>query len=76
LIILDCAPTAESIRFISMPTALEWYMKKVFRLERKIFGVVRPVARRMVDIPLPEDEYFANIESLYARLKGIDQLLT
>ena len=76
LIILDCAPTAESIRFISMPTALEWYMKKVFRLERKIFGVVRPVARRMVDIPLPEDEYFANIESLYARLRGVDQLLT
>jgi arsenite-transporting ATPase len=76
VIVLDCAPTAESIRFISMPTALEWYMKKVFRLERKIFAYVRPVARRMVDIPLPEDEYFANIESLYTRLKGVDQLLT
>ena len=76
VIVLDCAPTAESIRFISMPTALEWYMKKVFRLERKIFGYVRPIARRMVDIPLPEDEYFANIESLYTRLKGVDQLLT
>ena len=76
LIILDCAPTAESIRFISMPTALEWYMKKIFRLERRIFGVVRPVARRMVDIPLPEDQYFANIESLYTRLKGVDKLLT
>jgi arsenite-transporting ATPase len=76
LIILDCAPTAESIRFISMPTALEWYMKKIFRLERKIFGVVRPVARRVVDIPLPEDEYFANIESLYNRLRGVDRLLT
>ena len=76
IIILDCAPTAESIRFISMPTALEWYMKKVFRLERKIFGYMRPVARRLVDVPLPEDEYFANIESLYTRLKGIDGLLT
>jgi arsenite-transporting ATPase len=76
LIILDCAPTSESIRFISMPTALEWYMKKVFRLERKIFGYVRPVARRMVDIPLPEDEYFANIESLYTRLEGVEHLLT
>jgi arsenite-transporting ATPase len=76
VIVLDCAPTAESIRFISMPTALEWYMKKVFRLERKIFAYVRPVARRMVDIPLPEDEYFANIESLYTSLKGVDQLLT
>jgi len=76
LIILDCAPTAESIRFISMPTALEWYMKKVFRLERRIFGVVRPVARKVVDVPLPEDEYFANIESLYQRLRGVDRLLT
>jgi len=76
LIILDCAPTAESIRFVSMPTALEWYMKKVFRLERKIFSYVRPVARRMVDIPLPEDEYFANIERLYNHLQGMDRLLS
>jgi arsenite-transporting ATPase len=76
LIILDCAPTAESIRFISMPTALEWYMRKVFRLERKILGYVRPVARKLVDVPLPEDEYFANIERLYTRLQGVDQLLT
>lgn len=75
-IILDCAPTAESIRFVSMPTALEWYMKKVFKLERKIFGYVRPLARRIVDIPLPEEEYFANIERLYERLQGIDRLLT
>ncbi len=76
LIILDCAPTAESMRFISMPTALEWYMKKVFRLERKIFAYVRPVARRMVDIPLPEDKYFANIERLYNHLQGMDRLLS
>jgi arsenite-transporting ATPase len=59
-----------------MPTALEWYMRKIFRLERKIFGYVRPVARRLVDIPLPEDDYFANIESLYTRLQGVDRLLT
>ncbi|HYA43434.1 MAG TPA: ArsA family ATPase, partial [Syntrophobacteraceae bacterium] len=44
LIILDCAPTAESIRFISLPKALDWYMKKIFRLERKLARYVRPVA--------------------------------
>ena len=76
LVILDCAPTAESIRFVAMPTALEWYMKKVFRLERRVFGYVRPLARRLVDVPLPEDEYFANIERLYTRLQGVDRLLT
>ena len=39
VLILDCAPTAESMRFVSMPTALEWYMKKIFKLERSLAKV-------------------------------------
>lgn len=76
LIILDCAPTAESLRFVSLPKALEWYMKKIFRLERRVVAYVRPVARRFMDVPLPDDEYFADIERLYQRLQGIDGILT
>jgi arsenite-transporting ATPase len=76
LIILDCAPTAESLRFVSLPKALEWYMSKIFRLERRIVAYVRPVARRFMDVPLPEDAYFADIERLYQRLQGIDGILT
>jgi len=76
LIILDCAPTAESLRFVSLPKALEWYMRKIFRLERRVVAYVRPVARRFMDVPLPEDAYFADIERLYQRLQGIDQILT
>ncbi|MBW1918226.1 MAG: ArsA family ATPase [Deltaproteobacteria bacterium] len=75
VIILDCAPTGESLRFISIPTALEWYIKKIFHLERQIFKVVRPVARRMTTIPLPEDEYFAALQRLFDRLEGVDRLL-
>ena len=76
LIILDCAPTAESIRFVSIPRTLEWYMLKVFRLQRRVIGYVRPMAKKLADIPLPHDQYFANIENLFARLKGADLLLT
>ena len=76
LIILDCAPTAESLRFVSLPKALEWYMRKIFRLERRVVAYVRPVARRFMDVPLPEDAYFADIERLYQRLQGIDRILT
>jgi len=76
LIILDCAPTAESLRFVSLPKALEWYMRKIFRLERRVVAYVRPVARRFMDVPLPEDAYFADIERLYHRLQGIDGILT
>jgi arsenite/tail-anchored protein-transporting ATPase len=75
VIILDCAPTGESLRFISIPTALEWYMKKIFKMERTIARYVRPVAKRIYDVPLPDDNYFAAIEYLFERLRGVDQVL-
>ncbi len=76
VLILDCAPTAESIRFVSVPKALEWYMEKIFRMERNLFRVARPVVRRFSDVPLPEDAYFASIERLFQRLRGVDAILT
>ena len=75
VIILDCAPTGESLRFISIPTTLEWYIKKIFKMERTIAKYVRPVAKRVYDIPLPGDDYFAAIEYLFERLRGVDDIL-
>lgn len=75
-IVLDCAPTGESLRFISIPTALEWYIKKVFSLERRLAKVIRPVVRRITDVPLPQDEYFAALERLFNQLNGVDKLLS
>ncbi len=75
VIILDCAPTGESLRFISIPTTLEWYMRKIFKLERTMVKYVRPVAKRLYDVPLPGDDYFQAIEDLFERMKGVDQLL-
>ena len=75
VILLDCAPTGESLRFISIPTTLEWYMKKVFRLQRTLVKVARPLAKRFYDVPLPDDDYFKAIEDLCERLKGVDQVL-
>jgi arsenite-transporting ATPase len=75
VILLDCAPTGESLRFISIPTTLEWYMKKIFKLERTVVKYVRPVAKRVYDVPLPGDDYFQAIEDLFERLKGVDRIL-
>jgi arsenite-transporting ATPase len=75
-IILDSAPTGEAVRFISLPTALEWYMKKFFNLERKLMKVARPVVQKMTDVPLPDDRYFESIKTLFERLKGVDEVLT
>jgi arsenite-transporting ATPase len=75
VIILDCAPTAESMRFVSMPTTLEWYMKHVFPFQRGLLKAVRPVANRISPVELPTDSYFANIQHLFGRLDGIADLL-
>jgi arsenite-transporting ATPase len=75
VIVLDCAPTAESIRFVSMPTTLDWYMKHIFPVQRTLLRAVRPIANRVSPVELPADRYFANILDLSRRLEGIDELL-
>lgn len=75
VVVVDCAPTAESLRFVSMPTTLEWYMKNIFHLERTLLKAVRPVADRISPVKLPSDSYFGNIKLLFERLEGIGELL-
>ncbi|MBI3665390.1 MAG: ArsA family ATPase, partial [Acidobacteria bacterium] len=70
MVVVDCAPTAESLRFVSMPTTLEWYMKHIFHLERTVLKAVRPVANRVSPVKLPSDRYFLNIQKLFERLQG------
>ena len=75
VIVLDCAPTAESMRFVSMPATLEWYMKHIFAFQRGLLKAVRPIANRVAPFELPSDDYFGNIQDLFGRLAGIDELL-
>ena len=75
VVILDCAPTAESLRFVSMPTTLDWYMKHVFPMERRVLNAVRPLVNRVSPVELPADSYFANIKELFTKLDGIDTVL-
>ncbi|HJT88700.1 MAG TPA: TRC40/GET3/ArsA family transport-energizing ATPase [Bryobacteraceae bacterium] len=75
VIVLDCAPTAESMRFVSMPTTLEWYMRHIFPVQRGLLKAVRPIANRVSPIELPTDSYFANVADLFGKLEGIDELL-
>lgn len=75
IIVLDCAPTAESMRFVSMPTTLDWYMKHIFPFQRTVLKAVRPLANRVSPVELPADSYFANIQDLFGKLEGIDELL-
>lgn len=76
VIILDCAPTGEALRFLSVPSTLDWYMRKVFKLERGLLKLARPLAKSLAsDLPLPTDDAFENIERFFERVRGVDQIL-
>src|SRR6201993_1606801 len=75
VIVLDAAPTAESMRFISMPTTLDWYMKHIFPFQRNFLKAVRPIANRVAPFELPTDSYFANIRDLFEKLEGVDEVM-
>jgi arsenite-transporting ATPase len=74
-IVLDAAPTAESMRFISMPTTLDWYMKHIFPFQRNLLRAVRPIANRVAPFELPTDNYFLNIRDLFEKLEGVNEIL-
>jgi arsenite-transporting ATPase len=75
VIVLDAAPTAESLRFISMPTTLDWYMKHIFPFQRNLLKAVRPIANRVAPFELPTDSYFINIRELFQKLEGVDEIM-
>lgn len=75
VIVLDCAPTGESLRFVAMPTTMKWYMEHVFPMQRGVVRAVRPIVNRLASFELPPDSYFGSVKELFSRIDGVDELL-
>jgi arsenite-transporting ATPase len=75
LIVVDCAPTAETLRLLSLPDALGWYIERIFPVERRILKAVRPLLSRVTSMPIADDKIFAAVERLHNTLQGVQKLL-
>ncbi len=75
VIVVDCAPTGETLRLLSFPDIARWWLQKVFPFERQILAAARPIARAMLDIPLPTADVFADIERLSGNLIAMNDIL-
>jgi arsenite/tail-anchored protein-transporting ATPase len=76
VLIVDCAPTGETLRLLSLPDIIQWYMERVFPIERRVMGALRPVARRVTSLPLPGEEVYAAVRRFYDRLDGVRTVLS
>ena len=76
VVVVDCAPTAETLRLLSLPEILSWYMDRVFPTARTVSKVVSPVLRGVTSLPAPGDAVFGALARFYARLAGVRELLS
>lgn len=76
VVVVDCAPTAETLRLLALPEALGWYMNRVFGVQRKVVRALRPVLTRAAGVPMPEDSVFEAVERLHRDLEEVQQILT
>jgi len=75
LVVVDCAPTAETIRLLSLPDVLGWYMDRMFDTQRRLTRLARPILQRVSGIPIAGDAVFGAVRRFYDRLDGVRELL-
>jgi arsenite-transporting ATPase len=75
VVVVDCAPTAETIRFLSLPDILSRYMERLFPVGRRVNKVIGPVLSRVTSLPMADDNVFAATSDFYDRLDGVREIL-
>ena len=74
-VIVDCAPTGETLRLLSFPEIARWWLEKVFPWERRMVAAARPWARTLLDLELPSQEVFADVHRLVDNLIAMNEIL-
>ncbi|WP_370249960.1 ArsA family ATPase [Nocardioides sp.] len=76
VIVVDCAPTAETLRLLALPEALGWYMQRVFPTQARVMKALRPVLSRAAGVPMPQGTVFDAVERLHGELDEVRRMLT
>ena len=75
VLVVDCAPTAETLRLLSLPEVLSWYFEKVLPTERRLMKAARPFLNRLTSLPIPEDEVFGAAQSVFESVEEVKELM-
>lgn len=75
VVIVDCAPTGETLRLLSFPEIARWWVEKLLPVHRRVASVLRPVMRTWIGMPLPENDVYDSVQELFAQLDGMHAML-
>ncbi len=76
VLIVDCAPTGETLQLLTFPDVAKWWLDKIYPWSRRAMRVARPVLQPMMNMPLPSDEVYASLKDLLLDLDGMRKVLT
>ena len=75
VIVVDCAPTGETLRLLSFPEAARWWLGKLMGRETQLLAAARPIARAFLDLRLPDEEVMGEVQGLVANLVAMHDIL-
>ncbi len=76
VIVVDSAPSGETMRLLGFPEMLNWWMKKLFPVQRQVARVVRPVIKPFSHMPVPDEEVLDSIQQLFPQINKMRDLLS
>ncbi|MFJ2029254.1 ArsA family ATPase [Streptosporangium sp. NPDC087985] len=76
VIVIDCAPTAETLRLLALPEALDWHVNRLLPVGRRLLRTFSPLVRRVAQVSVPEEHVIGAGERLHRGLMEVRELLT
>lgn len=76
VVVIDCAPTAETLRLLALPEALDWHVNRLLPVGRRLLSTLSPLVRRLAQVSVPEDHVIDAGERLHRGLLEVRELLT
>lgn len=75
VMIVDCAPTGETLRLLTFPEVLKWWLEKIFPVEKLLLKIARPISKPLFGVPLPGDDTMDSIAELFQQLRDMQEIL-
>lgn len=75
VIVVDSAPTGETMRLLGFPEVLDWWMKRLFPVQRQVARVIRPIIKPLMKVPVPDEDVLDSVQQLFPQINKIRNLI-